>query len=334
MSANTLPSVTIIVVPRERFSHTRESLESIYQYTDYPFQLIYIDGGSPREIRDYLATQAEIQKFTLQRTDYYLSPNQARNLGLNQVSSDYVVFLDNDVIVTPGWLTNLVNCAEETKAAIASPLICQGTPLHTEIHCAGGKSGVREENQGGRRRIIEKIHHQGRKVVDILPQLQRQTTGLAEFHCMLVRREIFDKIGSLDEKLLNTKEHIDLCMQVAQVGGEIYLEPTSLVTYVPGKLQTWADIHYYMLRWSDGWELASLQHLQNKWQLTEDEYFQNKYKRLGWRRNATIIYPLLRKLPLGKFSVRVVGKILRTIDKILNYFIGLNYIFHIKRQRM
>lgn len=30
------PQVTIVVVPRERFSCTQESLESIYDYTDYP----------------------------------------------------------------------------------------------------------------------------------------------------------------------------------------------------------------------------------------------------------------------------------------------------------
>ena len=38
-------------------------------------------------------------------------------------------------------------------------------------------------------------------VEDILPQLQRQKTGLAEFHCMIVRTEIFQQIGVLDEKI-------------------------------------------------------------------------------------------------------------------------------------
>ncbi|ARV63075.1 glycosyl transferase family 2 [Nostocales cyanobacterium HT-58-2] len=319
--------VTIVVVPRERFSYTSESLESIYEHTQYPFKLIYVDGGSPSHIRDYLVDKATEKQFQLIRTEHYLSPNIARNLGLRQVTSKYVVFIDNDVVVTPGWLKALVECAEETGACVVSPLICQYQPLHTEVHCAGGESGVRVETKGEtrKRRIIEKIYKQGRQVADVRPQLQRQQTGLAEFHCMMVRTEIFEKIGFLDEALLNTKEHVDLCMLVSEAGGEIYLEPESLVTYVPGPPLEWTDLHYYMLRWSDAWELASLKRLRDKWNLTEDEYFKNKYKRLGWRRDMTIVSPITRKAPFGKIGSRVAGKILRYMDKALNQYLTTRY---------
>jgi GT2 family glycosyltransferase len=138
---------------------------------------------------------------------------------------------------------------------------------------------------------------------------------------MLVRTEIFAEIGFLDEALLSTKEHLDLCMLVAAAGGTVYLEPESVVTYVPGPPLEWTDLHYYMLRWSDRWELASLKHLREKWNLSEDEYFQNKYNRLGSRRKMTIIYPVARKLSLGNFGFRVVSKILRRMDRVLNRWI-------------
>jgi GT2 family glycosyltransferase len=316
-------SVTLVVVPRERFSYTRESLESIYEYTDYPFQLIYVDGGSPQHIRDYLEKKASEKKFQLVRSPHYLSPNRARNIGLEKVNTKYVVFIDNDVVVTPGWLKQLINCAEATDATVVSPLICQDTPVHQVIHCAGGESGVVEEVKGEtvRRRIIEKIYKQGRSLSDVKPQLQRQETGLAEFHCVLVRTEIFSKIGLLDEGLLNTKEHVDLCISVAQVGGKIYLEPDSIVTYVPGPPLELSDMHYYMLRWSDAWELASLQRLRDKWNLTEDEYFKNKYKRLGWRRDMIIINPISRSLPLPSILIKIMAKILRRIDRIFNHYL-------------
>jgi GT2 family glycosyltransferase len=321
------PEVTIVVSPRERFSYTRESLESIYEHTEYPFQLIYVDGGSPRHIKDYLAKQAEQKQFQLIRTDYYLSPNHARNMGLKHVTTKYVVFIDNDVVVTSGWLKSLIECAEATEATVVSPLICQYLPLHTEVHCAGGESGIAVETKGEttRRRIIEKIYKQGQKVADIRPQLQRQETGLAEFHCMMVRTEIFQQIGHLDEKLLNTKEHVDFCMLVAQASGTIYIEPASLVTYVPGSELELTDIPYYMLRWSDAWELASLQHLREKWDVTEDQYFKNKYNRLGWRRNMTIIKPLSRKLLIGKINHRLANKILGSVDKVINRFVTDRY---------
>ncbi len=261
------------------------------------------------------------------RTDYYLSPNRARNLGLRQVTSKYVVFIDNDVVVSPGWLQPLVECAQETGATIVSPLICQGTPLHEEVHCAGGESGISVETKGEttRRRIIEKIYKQGRKIADVRPQMQRHKTGLAEFHCMMVRTEVFQQIGLLDEELLNTKEHVDLCILVSEIGGTVYLEPKSLMTYVTGQPLELTDVNYYMLRWSDAWELTSLKRLRDKWNLTEDEYFKNKYKRLGWRRNMTIINPLARKLPIGKFGSRATGKVLFFIDKVVNRVVTTRY---------
>lgn len=320
---HTQPQVTLIVVPRERFSHTRESLESIYQNTNHPFNLIYIDAGSPPHIRDYLTAKATEHQFQLIRTNYYLSPNHARNIGIKQATSKYIVFIDNDVIVSPQWLQSLIECAEETQATVISPLICQGTPLHTEIHCAGGETGIIEANT--RRKIVEKIYKQGQKLIQASPNIQRQQTGLAEYHCVMVRRELFSQIGYLDEKLLSTKEHVDLCMLVTQAGGSIYLEPRSLVTYVPAENLEISDIPYYMLRWSDAWEKASLQHLRDKWNLTEDEYFKNRYKRLGWRRNMTIINPITSKMPFGKIGAKVAGKLLRTVDKRLNHYLTSRY---------
>ena len=98
------PKVTIVVSPRERFSFSRESLESIYEHTTVPFQLIYIDGNSPNPIKKYLQEKSQEKGFTLIRTDYYLAPNQARNLAIPHVDTEYLLFVDNDVLVSRGWL--------------------------------------------------------------------------------------------------------------------------------------------------------------------------------------------------------------------------------------
>ena len=77
-----LPRVTIGVVQRERFSLTRESLESLYASTSVPFDLIYVDAGSPRHVRRYLEAQASARGVQLIQRPHHLSPNRARNLVL------------------------------------------------------------------------------------------------------------------------------------------------------------------------------------------------------------------------------------------------------------
>ena len=315
--------VTIVVVPRERFSCTRESLESIYKYTEIPFKLVYVDGNSPKQVQQYLQKTAQEQEFQIIRTDYYLTPNHARNLGLAQVDTKYVVFLDNDVVVSSGWLNHLVKCAEETEAAVVGPLMCQDEPLHKVVHFAGGESHIWTDKTG-RRRLREKMYKQGQRVVDVRPQLQRQQTELAEFHCVLVRTEIFERIGRLDEAFFNTKEHLDFCMSVRESGETVYFEPDSLVTYVPGPPLELSDLHYYMLRWSDEWTVASLQRMQDKWNVVKDGYFQSKYKKLGWRRYLTIIQPLVSRLTFGLNSGLLCG-ILATIEHPINRYLTTRY---------
>ncbi|MDY6936026.1 MAG: glycosyltransferase [Cyanobacteriota bacterium] len=313
------PLVTLVVVPRERFSCARQSLESLYTHTQLPFKLVYVDGNSPPKFQEYLDEQAQIRGFEIVRTDCYLYPNQARNIGLQRVDTKYLAFVDNDVIVSDGWLEALVRCAEETDAAVVGPLMCQYEPIHEEIHFAGGETHIWEDKTG-RRRLREKMYDQGQKVTEVRSRLERSLTELAEFHCVLVRRSVFDTVGELDERMCNTKEHLDFCMTVREAGQTVYFEPDSLVTYVPGPPQDWSDVHYYMLRWSDEWTLSSLDRLREKWNLSEDGYFQNKYKKLGWRRYMSLIEPLAQRLTFGvgtQWVARAIAKLEHSLNRYL-----------------
>ncbi|WP_370623413.1 glycosyltransferase family 2 protein [cf. Phormidesmis sp. LEGE 11477] len=311
--------VTIVVVPRERFSCTETSLQSIYEHTKIPFELVYVDGNSPPHIQKYLEEQAKERQFNLIRTEYYLFPNQSRNIGLASVKTPYLVFLDNDVVVSSGWLEALLNCAEETGAAVVGPLMCQKEPIHEEIHFAGGESHIWVD-QLGRRRIREKMLSQGQRVNAVLPTLKRSETELAEFHCVLIRQSVFDQLGSLDEGMLNTKEHLDFCMSVAQLGEKVYFEPAAIVTYVAGPPLERSDLTYYMLRWSDEWTLKSLHHFRDKWNVVEDGYFTSKYKKLGWRRHHTIMGPFVRAITLGRGS-RLMMRGLAGVDRLFNRYL-------------
>jgi GT2 family glycosyltransferase len=335
-----LPDVTIVVVPRERFQFAQESLESLYANTDYSFKLIYVDNNSPKNLQAYLQEAAEKYRFQLLRCDRFLSPNQARNLGLSQVSSKYVVFVDNDVIFASGWLQALVKCTEETGATVVGSLVCQYRPVHTIVHCAGGDymppedyakfikdepTVLSTEGVKGKWQINEKTYFQNRKVAEVRDRLHRQPTGFVEFHAMLVRMEIFDRIGVLDEAFCCTKEYLDFCMSVVQVGGSVYFEPASVVTFLthpPAPALHWSDLPYFMVRWSDNWERQSLIHFQKKWDLVENKYFQKRLKKLGRRRREEIIQPIVERFNfLNSTSRKWIEKRLVALEKLLNRYI-------------
>ena len=84
---------------------------------------------------------------------------------------------------------------------------------------------------------------------------------------MLVRTDVFDQIGLMDEKLPCLHEERDFCLTVSGAGGEIYIEPKAVVTYVPPPpCESW-DLPYFMLRWSEAWIHSSVRHFNQKWGL-------------------------------------------------------------------
>jgi glycosyltransferase involved in cell wall biosynthesis len=130
------PDVTIAVVPREQWGVVRTSLESIFEHTPESFELIYVDGGSPPDASRWLREESERRGFRLLRSDGYLTPNQARNWALRHAHGRYIVFVDNDLIVSPGWLSAMLTCAEETGAWAVGPLYLEGDPTDDVIHMA------------------------------------------------------------------------------------------------------------------------------------------------------------------------------------------------------
>ncbi|KAM3095983.1 glycosyltransferase family 2 protein [Phormidesmis sp. 146-35] len=323
------PRVTLVVSPREQFSYTCESLESILEHTTVPYSLIYVDGGSPRPIQRYLESKSQEQGFQLIRTEQFLAPNQARNLALPHVDTEYVLFVDNDVVVSPNWLEKLIACADETEATIVCPLTCIGKPLGKTIHLAGGEAHIYTETQKDgtiKRKVHEKHYFVNRPIAEVQEKLIRQQCEFAEFHCMLVRTSIFEKIGLLDEALLSTREHIDFCMTVANAGGTVFCEPESVVTYVPDlKKFDLTELAFFMLRWSDAWEIASLEHFSKKWDLTtNDRYFKKRYDRMGHRRYQGLLRPLVRQVSLGQSNPQL-EKALIPIERTINRLISDRY---------
>ena len=265
------PQVTIVIVPRERFSHSERTLGSVYQETTFPFKLIYVSAGTPEPMYRRIASEAELKRFKLIHTDRYLSPNQARNLGAREVGTKYIVFLDNDALVTRGWLEALVQCAEETGAWVVGPLYLFGEIERQKIHMAGGILKFKE--QQGQRVLYDEQYLFDTPMASVKVPLQRNIWDYAEFHCMLVRTDVFARLGLLDEKLLSHQEHIDLCLEVQKAGGAVYIEPKAVTSYIPPPPCEWFDLPYFMLRWSEAWNLRTVQHFNQKWNVATVRFF-------------------------------------------------------------
>ena len=258
--------VTVAVIPRERWSAATRSLESVLAHTARDVPIVLIDAGTPPDVRRRLARRlAARPDVTRLRTGAYLAPNRARNLAAAHVRTPYVVFVDNDVLVAPGWLEALVDCADATSAWAVGPLCQQGPWRADEVHLAGGEARI--EGEAGARRLVERQAHLGARVADVRASLVRRATELVEFHAVLVRRDALAALGGLDEDLRSVGEHTDFCLRVREAGGGIWFEPGAAVTYLrPDRLMA-ADLEFYVVRWSPAWNRRSRERFAARWGL-------------------------------------------------------------------
>ena len=320
MTSATKPGsrATIIVTARDRFSLAIRSLNEIIKVTEKPYDLIYVDAGSPKVIASKIREICTQNGFSYLRFDHILSPCQARNIANQRATTPYVAFVENDVMVSRGWLKALVACADETGAEVVQPLICQGTPLHTEIHQAGGNftddMDAFFNGPDDKRRLASRhLCHQGETVDQV--DLERSEIQVTEFHCFMVRRDALKKLGNFDENMPASKEHVDFSVLVWSKGGRIMLEPGAVVTlcahgeaFPPEP----SDLALFLLCWSPKWQRQSLNHLQRKWGLENDPYFGNSLKRPNWRYREGIARPLIRRIPVigQSYKVQQIGSTL------------------------
>ena len=264
----TVPDVTVVVSLRERFSVARRSLDSLYADVSTPFDLIYVESSSPRSLKRYLSEQSRRRGFRLIEAPPYVTPNEARNLAIPQVATEFIAFVDNDCLFAPGWLAALLRCAKETGADIVTPIICYNDPEFSIIHFAGGDAGFFLEN--GKRIFRERHRSIDRLLAEARPTLARGPSELAEFHCMLVRKDVFDRFGLLDEELRSIGEHTDICLKVREGGGIVMFEPDSVMSYVSAPRIRLNELPYFLFRWSEELARDSENHFLRKWNAAMD----------------------------------------------------------------
>ncbi|MBI4763942.1 MAG: glycosyltransferase, partial [Deltaproteobacteria bacterium] len=113
-AAKPVPSlVSIVILTFNELKYTRDCLESIQKNTPEPHEIIFVDNGS----KD--GTLKWIRELIRKNPNYRLIENKTNfgfakgcNQGLEASKGEYLLLLNNDVVVTKGWLSGLLECLE------------------------------------------------------------------------------------------------------------------------------------------------------------------------------------------------------------------------------
>ena len=185
----------IIIYVYNALDDVEKCLESVIEYTSLPYSLILIDDGSDIATKTYLNNFAKIHGAHLIRNEVSKSYVLACDQGIRLSSSDYVVLLNSNTIVTPEWLDRMIACAEsDERAGIIGPLsnfaLWQSVP---EIEVQG------DWPQNNLPPDIS-INKMGELISKYSARLYPKISILNGF-CLLIKRTLIDDMDYFDKEL-------------------------------------------------------------------------------------------------------------------------------------
>lgn len=201
------PLASVIVVTYNNLELTKQCLASLDEYSDYPnMEVIVVDNassdGSPEWLQQWGSVEGRNRKLILNADNRGFAAGN--NLGLEIASGEYLVMLNNDTHVTPGWLRTMVN--------------------HMRRNPDLGLLGPVTNNIGNEARI-DIFYDDMTQMMARSSQYTRSHVGqlyplrTAAFFCVMLKRSVFEKIGPLDEAFgRGFFEDDDYCRRIEQAG--------------------------------------------------------------------------------------------------------------------
>lgn len=202
------PKVSIIIVTHNNLDYTRLCLESIYRKTVYPnYEVIVVDNasidGTGEFLKTFVATHPNLVPIFNEVNEGFAHAN---NRGIVAATGEYVVFLNNDTIVTRGWLSGLINHLRDVQVGMVGPV----------TNCSGNESRIEVDY-----RTSDEIESFAERYTHAHEGQTFDISMLALF-CIAMRRSVLNEVGLLDERFgVGMFEDDDYALRIKQKGYKV-----------------------------------------------------------------------------------------------------------------
>jgi GT2 family glycosyltransferase/glycosyltransferase involved in cell wall biosynthesis len=206
------PDVSIVIPVFNKLAFTRQCLDRIWRNTSdaVPYEVIVVDNGSSDGTRQHFETGVLPPGLRYHRNDTNLGFAKGNNIGARLAGGRSLLFLNNDTLVQPKWLEDMVGVAN-ADPTVGIVGIKQLFPYTNTIH----HTGIVFTAGAGPQHLYP---HADARWPHVNKQREYQAINGA---CLLIRRELFEACGGFDEGYVNGYEDMDLCMMIRQRGFKV-----------------------------------------------------------------------------------------------------------------
>ncbi|MFZ5969494.1 MAG: glycosyltransferase [Bacillota bacterium] len=198
---------SIVILTFNQLHYTKLCIDSIRKYTDKgTYEIIVVDNHSTDGTVEWLEKQDDIQTIF---NDENLGFPKGCNQGMQMAQGGNILLLNNDVIVTPHWLSNLTMCLYSSNTIGAVGAVTNNCSNFQTIPITY-------------KTIEEMIPFAEKNNISNKDQWEERPRLIG--FCMLMKKEVVEKIGLLDERFSpGNFEDDDYCFRMRKAGYKLML---------------------------------------------------------------------------------------------------------------
>lgn len=243
------PLVSIIIPTRNRKDLLQRCIDSIIRKSSYKnYEIIVVDNGSTDEnTLAYLHDIAGLpENCRVLPVNEPFNFSRINNFAVREARGGYLLFLNNDTeVITSDWLEEMLSHTQRPEVGVvgAKLLFPNRTIQHGGIILGiGGVAGhafysLPEGNPG---------------YMDFLTVTRNCSAVTAA--CMMVRKEVFDRVGGFDSDLEIAYNDVDLCLRILEKGYSIVWTPYAVLLHYESASRGYSlpahNIEYFSQKWS------------------------------------------------------------------------------------
>lgn len=206
--------VSIIIPTRDRADLLDGCLRSIVGQSSYQeFEIVVVNNRSGEAATFAIFEkwrQREPERFRVEDCDVDFNYSELNNFGVRKARGELLLFLNNDTEVqTKAWLEEMAGQAQRDEIAAVGALLLypNGTIQHAGVTLGIGNWAAHAFNG-----LVGKSSAYAGRLLG--PSNFMAVTGA----CMMMRREVFERLGGFDEHLAVACNDIELCLRVYRAG--------------------------------------------------------------------------------------------------------------------
>jgi GT2 family glycosyltransferase len=242
--------LSVCIVTYKARDWLKGCLESLEANTNMSsIEIVVVDNGSNDGVKQMLEVDFPEVRFI--ENDSNLGYTRPMNQSLRTASGRYLMQLNPDTVILPGSVEALINFLEENpEAGICGPKVLNKDGTFQK-HCRRGEPRPMAVISYflGLSKIFPNSKRFGEYLLEYLDEDSTLEVAALSGSCMLIRREVIDQIGYLDEQFYAYQEDTDICRRARLAGWKVYFYPEAKIIHYGGQGGSRVEPFHSIVEW-------------------------------------------------------------------------------------